>query len=116
LHFIAERACKASTDQKIELLIVEKFAEPLTANLFPDAGMKHFNRTIIYVAANYPDTISISARFIPESPQKFGAFRRQSKRDRNHEIAARFLQKATKETKAVIDLESLGIRVPQRNS
>src|SRR6266404_3602102 len=48
--------------------------------------MKDFNVTIIDVAANYPDAISISARFIHQPPQKFRAFRRQSKRDCDHHI------------------------------
>src|SRR5438445_460510 len=81
-----KRAGKSSADQKLELLIREKFSHVLPANPLSDAGMKNFNFAIIDVAAYYPDAISISARFIPEPAQKLRAFRRQSKRDRNHSL------------------------------
>src|SRR5437879_3201859 len=67
--------------------------------------MKHFNLTIIKGATNRSDPISLNTKLVPEPAQELRTFRRQSKRDRYHEIAARFLQKATKETKVVIDLE-----------
>jgi hypothetical protein len=64
--------------------------------------MKDFYHSIIDLAAYDSYAIALSAGSIAQTPQEFRAFRRQSKRDCNHEIATRFLQKATKETKAVI--------------
>jgi hypothetical protein len=85
-QFLVKRACKSSADQKLELLIPEKSPYPLAANFLSDSGMNDFNVAIIEIAPDYPDAISISPRFIPEQPQKFRAFRRQGKRDRNHFI------------------------------
>jgi hypothetical protein len=84
LQFIAERACKPSADQEIELLILKKFAEPLPANPFSDSGMKDFNFAVTDFAANCRDAISIGVRFVAEPAQEFRAFLRQSKSDRNH--------------------------------
>src|SRR6476469_3121777 len=81
LQFIGKRARKAGADQKIELLILEKFTEPFATNLFSDAGMQDFNLAISDDAADCTDAISVTARFIPEPAQKFRALRRQSKRD-----------------------------------
>jgi hypothetical protein len=85
-QFLVKRACKSSADQKPELLILEKSPYPLAANFLSDSGVKDFNVAIIEIASDYPDAISISPRFIPEQPQKFRAFRRQSKRNGNHRI------------------------------
>jgi hypothetical protein len=46
--------------------------------------MKDFNFAVTDFAANCRDAISIDVRFVTEPAQKFRAFRRQSKRDRNH--------------------------------
>jgi len=71
LQLIVKRARKAGADQKIKLLIPEKFPDALPANSLSDASMKDLDFAIIDVAADYPSAISISARFIRESPQKF---------------------------------------------
>src|SRR5919106_7021280 len=63
---------------------MKKVCHPLTACFFSDAGMENFDRPIIDLAADCPDAIAISTRFIAETAQEFPAFRRQSKRDRNH--------------------------------
>jgi len=86
LHFIVERACKSSADQKLESLILKKLSYSFPADFLSHAGVKDFNVAVIDVAVSYPDAISISARFILEPLQKFRAFRRQGKRDRNHLI------------------------------
>src|SRR5947208_16977873 len=46
--------------------------------------MENFNGAMIDLAANRLNAISASPRFIPEMAQECRAFRRQSKRDRNH--------------------------------
>src|SRR5437899_9812509 len=79
-----KRAGKSSADQKLELLILEKFSHVLPANPLSDAGMKNFNFAIIDVAANCVDAISMDARLIAQTAQEIRTFRRQSKRDRNH--------------------------------
>jgi hypothetical protein len=68
-------------------LILQKFSHTLPANLFSDASMKDFNRAIIDLAANCPDAIAISPGFIAQTAQEFRAFRRQSKRHRDHPVS-----------------------------
>src|ERR1700739_1910242 len=69
--------------------------------------MEDFHHLIGNLAADGPYAIALSARSIAQTPQEFRAFRRQGKRDRDHELLVRCLQKATKETKAVIGLATL---------
>jgi hypothetical protein len=117
LQSIVERPCKPGADQIVEMLVMfatanpacggQKFCHSLPANVFSNAGMKNFNGTIIDFTANCPDAVAIGTRFIAQAAQEFRALCWQSERDGNHEMTARFLQKATEKTKAVIDLVSL---------
>jgi len=85
-QIIVERSGKTGTDQTVELLILQKFSESLSANLLANAGMKNFNRAILDLAANCSDTIAVSSGFVAEQVDEFRAFGRQSKRDRNHDV------------------------------
>jgi hypothetical protein len=48
--------------------------------------MKDLNFSIMDVAANYPDAITIGAGAIAQTAQEIRAFRPQSKGDRDHEM------------------------------
>jgi len=58
----------------VELRIFEKLLDPFPAYLFSDASMHHFDFAVADRAAHRADTISISARFVPESVQELRAF------------------------------------------
>src|SRR6476619_4291923 len=79
-----ERPCKSSADQKIELLVFQKLCNPFRANFFTDTGVNDFDGTMAYRAANNVYAVPISARFISEPAQEFGALGWQSERNRNH--------------------------------
>jgi len=81
---IVKRACKTGADQTRELSILKKTRHPLTAELFSNAGMENLNRAVIDPAANCFDAVAVTPGFIAEAAQECRAFRRQSKRNRNH--------------------------------
>ncbi len=80
---MVERPCKSRADQKIELLIFEKFSDAFSADVFTDTRVNDFDWTMVDRAANDADAISISARFISEPAQEFRALGRQGERHRN---------------------------------
>ena len=83
-QLIIERTCKSRADQAVELLIlfaaangscgVQKFSQPLSADLLPDTGMKNFNRAILDLAANYSDAITLGTGLVCQAAQEFRAF------------------------------------------
>jgi hypothetical protein len=81
---IVKRACKTGANQTIELLIRKKARNPLATCFFSNASMENLNRAIIDLAANCSDAAAMARGFIAEAAQECRAFRRQSKRDRNH--------------------------------
>src|SRR4029453_16080685 len=93
LQSIVERPCKPGADQIVEMLVMQKFCHALSANVFSNSGMEHFNRPIIDLTSNYSDAVAIGTRFIAQAAQEFRALCWQSERDGNHEMSARFLQK-----------------------
>jgi hypothetical protein len=86
VQFIVKRACKTGANQTIELSILKKAPDPLTACFFSNAGMEDLNRAIFDLPANCSDALAIFPGFIPKAAQECRAFRWQSKRDRNHQL------------------------------